>query len=452
MDELDSREVPARDHDLRDERLYEMSPGVEYFALVDAVASDAVMLDVIDSRDSRLVNSAAARQTSGWFRERWRTAFEAPEVATEVLAALESFEGGLAIVPLAEGTGDWEDWHRQGTWLRVTSTGEAAGRIDAAAVEPDEGRRLHRIFGMTLWPSAEARVVSDAFSDVRALAQTIALDIGQGSANMLVDQQGQARLYFDVGAADGRNARTRPANLPFCVCNAPPVILSHWDTDHWAGAKHETGLLSLTWIAPRQMIGPTHATHGARILQAGGRLLIVKRSSHPRVRVQLASQDIDLAYCSGAFHANRKSNRNDNGLALSIRRQADDLCWIYPGDADYSVMPSFGGSPVVLIASHHGAKQKLRGTPPQRGRRPYARLLYSFGPNNSYGHPHPGTTASHHNQGWLHAGTGAQGPDVLATSRSAGSSSTRGPVAAGWTARPAAQPHLQRAHGIIPTT
>lgn len=451
MDERDGHLAPNRDPDLRAEPLYKMSPGVEYFALVDNVASDSVVLDVIDSRDSRIVDSAAARQTSGWFRERWRTAFENPEVATEIVAALESFEGGLAAAPLPEGPSDWEEWHRQGTWLRVTSAGEDEQRIDAAPVEPEEERRLHRIFGMTLWPSAPADAVSAALSDLPVLVQTIALDIGQGSANMLVGQQGQACLYFDVGAADGRNARTRPANLPFCVCDTPPVILSHWDTDHWAGAKHETGLLSSTWIAPRQRIGPTHAAHGARVLQAGGRLLIVKRSSHPRVHVQLASQDIDLAYCSGPFHANRKSNRNDNGLALSIRRQADDLCWIYPGDADYSVMPSFRGSPVVLIASHHGAKQK-RGTPPPRGPRPYARVIYSFGPNNSYGHPHPGTTASHHNQGWKHAGTGATGPDVLATSRSTGPNSTRGPVAAGWTSRPAAHPHLHRAHGIIPTT
>lgn len=457
----------------------ELIPGRRYFALVEAVESRPVadpsvedpsvedpsiedpsftsksvtsryaVLDVVDAGDPRLADARSARRTSSWFRKRWPEPFESRVTAADVLGALESFEGGLAATPLRDDDSeDWEAWHRDGVWLSVGVSGDGFP-VDVAPVEPPLGRLLGRAFGMDLWPSSAAAEVKDVLAGVPPLAQTVALDIGQGSANMLVDAEGRARLYFDVGAGAYRNAKTRPAALPFCVCAKPPVVLSHWDTDHWAGAKHEALLLPLTWIAPRQPIGRTHAAHAARILSAGWRLMIVKRSSHPHLSVQQPNQDLDLAYCAGAVPTTSKGDRNDSGLAMAIRRRDDDLCWIYPGDADYTVLPRFRGSTAVLVASHHGAEQKDDATPPSRGTQDYARLLYSFGPNNSYRHPRAAAITLHHAAGWHHSGGTATGRDVLATSRPAG---VRGPVSAGWAARPAASAHLRNVHGITPTT
>jgi hypothetical protein len=63
----------------------------------------------------------------------------------------------------------------------------------------------------------------------------VAYDVGQGTALGLLCGSEDARLFFDLGGGAYGNKKTRPNPLRFCWRANPPIVLSHWDTDHWAG-------------------------------------------------------------------------------------------------------------------------------------------------------------------------------------------------------------------------
>ena len=94
--------------------------------------------------------------------------------------------------------------------------------------------------------------------------------------------------YFDLGCGVYRNARTRPENLQFCNCYNPPIILSHWDADHWAGTNQDRRFLQSRWVAPRQSVGPSHTKFANKILWSGGSLLIVQGPWYPTIGMGVA--------------------------------------------------------------------------------------------------------------------------------------------------------------------
>jgi hypothetical protein len=59
----------------------------------------------------------------------------------------------------------------------------------------------------------------------------------QGASNAAV-AAGVVWLYFDLGGAVNGNLGTFPPELRrFCFSTHPPVVLSHWDWDHWSSAS-----------------------------------------------------------------------------------------------------------------------------------------------------------------------------------------------------------------------
>lgn len=312
---------------------------------------------------------------------------------------------------------------------------------------------LDRIFDMASWPDADQDELSHALWAVPAVSQIVAFDVGQGGANALIDTKGVPRLYFDAGAGMGRHAKSTPANLSFCVCRHPPIILSHWDTDHWAGARADPRLLSHVWIAPRQPIGITHAIFANDILRNRGTVLIYSSKSvftyglrwdqfrwgNPGPR---PNQILSIVPCTG-------TSRNDSGLALVVHDQDRDLDWLLTGDASYSAIPhTFAADRLVVVtASHHGAQQPRRSFIPARtsNTAAYSRLLYSFAQPNAFGHPHPKTISDNSARGWRHGAMVAPylaaGMDALATGLG-DTTRPRASLSAGWRRRPLLPRHL----------
>jgi hypothetical protein len=260
---------------------------------------------------------------------------------------------------------------------------------------------LTRLFDMEDWPDATEDELVTALQIGCRMEQLIMFDVGQGSATALVCQCGMPVTYFDVGCGVYRNTKTRPSRISFCTHEPPRVILSHWDADHWAAATLDRRLLGMTWIVPRQSISAKHKAFGNDILKTGGRILIVPPTLSP-LKWGAAGQTLELRRCTGI-------DRNSSGLALVVDDYASQRGWLLTGDAAYNFVP--GPLPhdlAAVVVPHHGADMGAVSIPPSAGPG-YARLLYSFGPDNAHGrtgvrHPTIAAITAHSVAGWPHRG------------------------------------------------
>lgn len=303
---------------------------------------------------------------------------------------------------------------------------------------------LTTMFDMGTWPDAQKKDLADAIERVDEKAVALAaFDVGQGSATALLDENQWPILFHDLGAGVTRNTRTTPPCLKFCWRNDPTIVLSHWDSDHWAGALRDNRALSQTWIAPRQLIGPTHTAFANKILTAGGRLLIWGSTIGPLTHSNATGQRISLGRCTG-------SGRNGTCLAMLVENdgtEGNPLKWLATGDAGYNQVPfTLPNFVAAAVVPHHGARMPATSVPPHP-RADYARLLFSFGPGNSHGptsirHPTESAVEVHEKRAW-DPGTWAHctnpadtvaGGHILATSQHP--MDHLGGVAAGWTANP----------------
>ena len=317
--------------------------------------------------------------------------------------------------------------------------------------EPQDA--LNAIFDMDTWPDAAEGDVMQVLSAGGGIEQLVAFDVGQGSANALVDSNGYPQFYFDAGCGVYHNAKTSPAHIGFCTCQQPSVILSHWDSDHWAGATKARNLLSATWIAPRQSIGPRHAAFAASILAAGTLLIL---PPHMLPIGWGTTPACELRQCRGAL-----SNRNETGVVLIVDDPNTTRSWLLTGDAAYHLIPGLMPPDfAAVVVPHHGADMGPKSTPPAPST-PYSRLIYSFGPGNRHGrtkvqHPTVAAVTAHVTAGWVHGwlptspGTTLAGHPVLATATHATSHDDG--IVAGWTAPGIFPAHLTACSSAMPVS
>ena len=262
-------------------------------------------------------------------------------------------------------------------------------------------------------PEGRAQQVLSGLPAVRACFVAV-YHVGQGLCTALCDAAtGQPLVYFDFGAGCFPNHETRPPSLRFCFSRKPPIILSHWDSDHFMGARLlDTQALSANWIAPSQEVGPVTAAFAAALSNRGKLILLPRGVALGRFAYG------ETVACTG-------TTRNDSGLATYLEFPADcgsrmtqftssdsgrapksvivalkpsvatsapspafRFKVLLPGDAKYEFIPqilsrSFHG----LVATHHGAAfgsivpSAISDDPVQ------PTIALSYGHNNSYGHP-----------------------------------------------------------------
>lgn len=314
------------------------------------------------------------------------------------------------------------------------------------AIEPNQhGERLNLLFDMTTWPDANVADIRSALAFPRDLQFLVAHDVGQGSAAALCDQGETALSYFDLGRGAYRNAKTAPAgSLRFCWRGGPqvPVVLSHWDADHWAGARHDGLAATRTWVVPRQTITPAAALFAARIVKSG-KLLVWNARPGSRLRVSTpGGQTVTYARCTGS-----PATRNGSGISCMVEDTAKNEVWILTGDAGYHELGLSPGTAVTAaLAPHHGATMDPKSIPPGP-HASYARVIYSFGPGNQHGrhkisHPTIAGVDAHTKVGWNHGtwgpgtapGNTVPGHDALATATHP--STHDDSAAASWTSQP----------------
>ena len=309
-------------------------------------------------------------------------------------------------------------------------------RLIKIVPEANLAKALSAAFDMDQWPDAATNDIARALAAIPEIDRLVAYDVGQGAANALVDTGETALLFFDLGQGVYANKGTSPKPLRFCWRGSPPVVLSHWDADHWAGGASDPAASARTWVAPRQKIGATHALFVAHILRLGGTVSIWGASPATISVLTASGQTLTFARCTG-------SGRNFSGIALLAEDPATSGSWLLTGDAGYTYIPIPLGTPTAITVPHHGADMGPTGAPPPKGSG-YRRLIYSFGHGNRHGltkvrHPTQAAVMAH--AAWNHGawavptpGHVTAGGEVLATATHP--STHEDGAAVSWTAAP----------------
>lgn len=251
------------------------------------------------------------------------------------------------------------------------------------------GRALDKAFDLTPFTASRGDI-RDALGSLRRRVEWIGVyDVGQGSANGLCDDWAPL-AYFDLGGGVLANKNSFPTALTnICLSRKPPVILSHWDWDHWSSGARFARAAALDWIVPNPRLGAVHGTMAASIATRG-RLLV-----WPAHLGGLKIGQVTIEKCTGT------SGRNSTGLALLVDGPDGGEPILLSGDARYSAIPSGLVQCHSVVVPHHGADMRSKATPVCAGH-PASRAADSYGPSNSFNHPRHSTHRNHHANGWAH--------------------------------------------------
>ena len=194
-------------------------------------------------------------------------------------------------------------------------------------------------------------------------------------------------LYIDVGGGVMQNLRTFPAEFKG-ICPGIPIVLSHWDWDHWSSVSRFQHLLESEWIAPLPPDKPIQQALAWILLRLNRLTLWL-----PGAPGTYKSKNLLLERCTG-------ETTNDSGIAVTVLGGPGQRrgC-LLPGDADYKYIPSVtaGTRFNSLLVTHHGGRLHSKVIPtPRKG----AAAACSVGAGNSYRHPFWETVVAHHEAGW----------------------------------------------------
>lgn len=251
----------------------------------------------------------------------------------------------------------------------------------------ERATRLSASLTLNHYPDATVSELDAALQPLHRAKWVAAFDVGQGSANAFIGPDGAPVLYYDFGGGIMTNEATYPSHLQrFCFSSKPPVVLSHWDWDHWSSAARDLRVLGRPWIVPRQPIDrPVHLQLAADLHQRGN-LLIWPTSLPSR-----CFGPVEIELCTG-------TTRNDSGLALWFTTDTHEVA-LLSGDARYGAVPSLPlKSPNAIVVPHHGADCAKTKVPKPTGA--FGRLVISAGDGNHNGHPTRQCIDAHDAAGW----------------------------------------------------
>ncbi|PKB13815.1 hypothetical protein [Janthinobacterium sp. 64] len=225
-------------------------------------------------------------------------------------------------------------------------------------------------------------------------------DVGQGSCQAVVDTAHYVPLlYVDIGGGVIANEKTFPDRLHgLCFSCDPPIVLSHWDFDHWSSALRFLEALDAEWFAPSVPTKPIQQAMAAELFSRG--LLHIWPVGGP---AEYVGKNVSLERCTGKTY-------NDSGIAVTFHRSkpSGNNC-LLPGDADFQFIPSVVAKRKfsAICMTHHGGRLHSATYPiAKRG----AVAANSSGPRNSYKHPLFDTIGAHLEAGWpLPVQTGLSG-------------------------------------------
>ena len=319
---------------------------------------------------------------------------EATPLFLSVDAVLDALEGTWVRIDLAEGTGLPAD-----LYFNLFADPIPIGVTGFTRAGPRESAFLDTLDPLAKVEDASEDQIVEALALDSPIEEVAVYDVGQGAANGIVSGQ-EVQCYFDFGGGVAGNRKTFPPKLKsFCRCLSPPIILSHWDHDHWSSHGRNNKFRTHTWIVPRQhSAGTKRAPHHSSLIAAirrVGRLLIF-----PAKKSIVAGQLV-VSECTG-------TSKNTSGLALEVlppSTSSGEKPVLITADAGYDdlLSPVSGAADFdAIVCPHHGGRSNSPTipTPPSWT---YQRLIYSYGPGNTYKHPLRATYNNHDSAAWYDA-------------------------------------------------
>lgn len=258
------------------------------------------------------------------------------------------------------------------------------GVIQIEPVPKAMENRLRKLAGWGDFQPSQMSEISDALRFFRQPDAIAIYDVGQGAATAILSG-GVPLLYFDFGGSAIGNWRSFPPNLTkFCFTDAPPIVLSHWDWDHWSSALRDPQAFDMAWVLPLQRqsgsLGNVHARFLARLQAHGTRLLWWD----PTCKVlSLPNSDARIVQAEGS-----KSSRNESGLALVIDKSTQTArSVLLPGDASFCHLVARTGPEFDhVMVPHHGGKTDV-SLIPKATTQSRSHQIYSYGVGNIFLHP-----------------------------------------------------------------
>ncbi|GGA40172.1 hypothetical protein [Dyella nitratireducens] len=237
-------------------------------------------------------------------------------------------------------------------------------------------------------------------------------DVGQGDCIGLRDQNDEVCCYVDYGGneyhPDQSNPSRTASRLPVQAgSHYVPVILTHWDKDHyWSANKKNPAAQKCEWLVPRQLVSPQATRFAAKLANAK---CWPESIGDQAVSFAVGTDDeVEIRKCA-TFPANaQKEDRNHSGLAINLKRQPSGgtaTHMLLPGDCAFDRIPNLPAklSLRAIVAYHHGASTDWCAATEQtlaNAYSPYV-MAYSYGTHspgkkNHYGHPNRSNYQSCH--------------------------------------------------------
>jgi hypothetical protein len=245
---------------------------------------------------------------------------------------------------------------------------------------------LEHNFSLDSFPDATIDEIAKCLN-VHNVASIICYNVGQGMCCAGCSPCGNPVIYYDFGGGIGSNSHTYPSSLRFCL-RGQPVVLSHWDMDHWISAVKFPDITQGVWFVPRQGPLGVKATQLAYNIKQHGTLLVWPSSLN-----SLRTPFGDVLKLS------THSNRNHSGLVVIAQVPVDghvDTILI-PGDAPYNKIPLAGCAFTGLVATHHGGWHRGDQVPVPSS---HACIAFSYGIGNTYSHPVQTALNKYGQAGW----------------------------------------------------
>jgi beta-lactamase superfamily II metal-dependent hydrolase len=339
---------------------------------------------------------------------------EFPENARALFEAASSSSARIQLAPdadrifgflLEDAEGQWLtlslDRRKSGTELRLlTNFADQEGTAYYVQSVHQTPKVVVAAHSLPLGTIATASDILEILKDAQGTNLEVAmLDVGQGASAFIYERQTIfdqfPLLYFDLGGGTWKNAFTNPVGgVHWCFSKNPPIILSHWHEDHYAGATYGgtsnvMKATKATWIGPARPTGTHVNKFKSRVVTAGGKIYL-----WPLALPAVTVGPYTLGLANG-------TSCNDSGLVLLVESPVNRFT-LLPGDASYHYIDPYISKKYVhglrtLIATHHAGAFKGAFVPSPDGLGGN-QAVFSAGPGNSYGHP--SSNAQHAAAGW----------------------------------------------------
>lgn len=259
-------------------------------------------------------------------------------------------------------------------------------------------------------------------------------NVGQGMA-ISISKNEEDVFYFDFGMSEGKNFDNLPQNITANIEKGKTIILSHIHRDHWFRVKEDKNAYKCKWYIPKQDINRELNNIFAKIIASGGEVNFLENSIDFEGGSIIYENNVTSKHKPGR----KASNKHENGICIKLKckkicnedeaviflnvvidsevknitikdietnLEEEKVDILLTGDQRYDYIEDKYLKDIdILVASHHGGsyswstRKNVCEELPINLSGENSIIIYSYGKNNTYGHP--STVKQYKDKGWV---------------------------------------------------